>query len=169
VQAHRVPDLIQDVVHRRLGAGSVPAGNCRCNILMGLQYVVIGPERHQPLLGPAGQNLGNHAFQRHEHLIAAASEQKTVELDVGGQEFFEFAGFAQAPQVGCHVLKEPYLAQQGTMTDFAPVTVPRGQYFMMGDNRAVSDDSRYWGTLPRANIIGEAFATYWPLDRLRTL
>jgi signal peptidase I len=74
-----------------------------------------------------------------------------------------------APQVGCHVLREPYLAQQGTMTDFAPVTVPQGQYFMMGDNRAVSDDSRYWGTLPRANIIGEAFATYWPLDRLRTL
>ncbi|MDX6521786.1 MAG: signal peptidase [Gaiellales bacterium] len=73
-----------------------------------------------------------------------------------------------APQVGCHVLKEPYLAQ-GTMTDFAPVRVPQGQYFMMGDNRAVSDDSRYWGTLPRANIIGEAFATYWPLDRLRTL
>ena len=74
-----------------------------------------------------------------------------------------------APQVGCHVLKEPYLAQQGSMTDFAPVRVPQGQYFMMGDNRAVSDDSRYWGTLPRANIIGEAFATYWPLDRLRTL
>jgi signal peptidase I len=74
-----------------------------------------------------------------------------------------------APQVGCHILKEPYLAQQGAMTDFAPVRVPQGQYFMMGDNRAVSDDSRYWGTLPRANIIGEAFATYWPLDRLRTL
>jgi signal peptidase I len=39
----------------------------------------------------------------------------------------------------------------------------------MGDNRADSDDSRDWGTLPHRNIIGEAFATYWPLDRLRTL
>ena len=74
-----------------------------------------------------------------------------------------------APNVGCHALNEPYLAQQGKMNDFGPVRVPQGQYFMMGDNRAVSDDSRFWGTLPRANIIGEAFATYWPPDRLRTL
>ena len=74
-----------------------------------------------------------------------------------------------APNVGCHVLKEPYLPAGDTTTNFGPTTVPQGQYFMMGDNRAVSDDSRFWGTLPRANIIGEAFATYWPLDRLRTL
>jgi signal peptidase I len=74
-----------------------------------------------------------------------------------------------APDVGCHALTEPYLAQQGKMNDFGPVRVPQGQYFMMGDNRAVSDDSRFWGTLPRQNIIGEAFATYWPPDRLRTL
>ena len=40
---------------------------------------------------------------------------------------------------------------------------------LAGVNRADSDDSRDWGTLPHRNIIGEAFATYWPLDRLRTL
>jgi signal peptidase I len=74
-----------------------------------------------------------------------------------------------APHVGCHGLKEPYLAKNSGMTDFGPVQIPAGRYFMMGDNRAVSDDSRDWGTLPRANIIGEAFATYWPIDRLRTL
>jgi signal peptidase I len=74
-----------------------------------------------------------------------------------------------APRVGCHVLHEPYLTQAAVSTPFAPVTVPAGQYFMMGDNRVVSDDSRTWGTLPRSYIIGEAFATYWPPDRLRTL
>jgi len=75
----------------------------------------------------------------------------------------------KAPSVGCYVLKEPYLTQAATASDFGPVQIPKGRYFMMGDNRAISDDSRDWGTLPRGYIIGEAFATYWPLDRLRTL
>jgi signal peptidase I len=49
------------------------------------------------------------------------------------------------------------------------VTVPAGHYFMMGDNRGSSDDSRFWGPVPRAWIIGEAFATYWPPKRIGTL
>jgi signal peptidase I len=44
--------------------------------------------------------------------------------------------------------------------------VPQGQYFMMGDNRAQSCDSRIWGSVPRGNIIGKVFATYWPPNRL---
>jgi signal peptidase I len=47
-----------------------------------------------------------------------------------------------------------------------PIVVPPGHYFMMGDNRAYSKDSRYWGPIPRAWIIGKAFATYWPPDRV---
>ena len=74
-----------------------------------------------------------------------------------------------APGVGCQFLREPYLAQQKVVGDFGPITVPAGHYFVMGDNRADSDDSRDWGTVPHGYIIGEAFATYWPLDRLRRL
>jgi len=48
-------------------------------------------------------------------------------------------------------------------------TVPAGYYFLMGDNRVVSDDSRDWGPAPRREIIGEAFFTYWPLSRLHGL
>ncbi len=47
-----------------------------------------------------------------------------------------------------------------------PITIPRGYYFMMGDNRDGSDDSRFWGPVPRSWIIGEAFFTYWPPDRI---
>ena len=49
------------------------------------------------------------------------------------------------------------------------IVVPPGHYFMMGDNRANSDDSRFWGPIPKSWIIGEAFATYWPPDRIGTL
>ena len=46
------------------------------------------------------------------------------------------------------------------------ITIPADHYFMMGDNRGASDDSRFWGPVPRDWIIGEAFATYWPPNRI---
>jgi signal peptidase I len=49
------------------------------------------------------------------------------------------------------------------------ITVPADHYFMMGDNRGSSDDSRFWGPVPREWIIGEAFATYWPPKRIGLL
>ncbi len=47
-----------------------------------------------------------------------------------------------------------------------PLKVPPGHWFMMGDNRGESDDSRFWGPVPTSWIIGVAFATYWPPDRI---
>ena len=49
------------------------------------------------------------------------------------------------------------------------ITIPPDHYFMMGDNRGESDDSRFWGPVPRDWIIGEAFFTYWPPDRIGIL
>jgi signal peptidase I len=49
------------------------------------------------------------------------------------------------------------------------ITIPPGYFFMMGDNRGASDDSRYWGPVPKKWIIGGAFATYWPPGKLGLL
>jgi len=69
-----------------------------------------------------------------------------------------------------HKLDEPYLQASRRLADSAHFgqswKVPRGQYFFMGDNRDQSCDSRDWGSVPRANLIGEVFFVYWPPNRI---
>jgi signal peptidase I len=64
-------------------------------------------------------------------------------------------------------LNEPYVepalrdTQSGTWPRIAP-----NHYFFLGDDRANSCDSRFWGTVPRSSLIGPAIVTYWPPTRL---
>src|SRR5271169_3340745 len=68
--------------------------------------------------------------------------------------------------------KDSYIRECGAnpeCTFSKPIKIPAGHWFMMGDNRGESDDSRFWGPVPTAWIIGVAIATYWPPDRIGTL
>jgi signal peptidase I len=68
--------------------------------------------------------------------------------------------------------KDPFIEPCGgapTCTFRKTIVIPPGHYFMMGDNRGQSDDSRFWGPVPEKWIIGVAFFTYWPPDRIGTL
>jgi signal peptidase I len=68
--------------------------------------------------------------------------------------------------------KDSYIRQCGSNADCnfpTPIKIPADHWFMMGDNRGESDDSRFWGPVPTGWIIGGAFATYWPPDRIGIL
>jgi len=62
-----------------------------------------------------------------------------------------------------HVLNEPYLPADDPLGT-KPIdrqTIPKDRYFVMGDNRAISCDSRYWGTIPGSSIVGRVVAVIW--------
>jgi signal peptidase I len=69
-----------------------------------------------------------------------------------------------------HKLKEPYISTRARLLDTSHLgqqwKVPPGEYFMMGDNRSESCDSRQWGSVPRSDLIGTVFFVYWPPDRI---
>jgi signal peptidase I len=63
-------------------------------------------------------------------------------------------------------LDETWTHEEPLGTPIGHVTVKPGQYFVMGDNHPDSCDSRFWGTVPRSDIIGKVFLRIWPLSRI---
>jgi len=61
-------------------------------------------------------------------------------------------------------LYEPYVSYPPNYT-VAKLTIPENEYFVLGDNRPVADDSHNWGTVPRENIIGKAWLSIWPASK----
>lgn len=67
-------------------------------------------------------------------------------------------------------MDEPYIREefQDALT-YSATTVPAGHYYVLGDHRNTSNDSRTWGTVPREYIVGKAVFAYWPIDRFGVL
>lgn len=67
------------------------------------------------------------------------------------------------------VLSEPYISDIHQANSEETITLKPGEYFVMGDNRKESADSRYWGTLPADDIIGRPLLRIYPFDQVHLL
>ena len=65
-------------------------------------------------------------------------------------------------------LDEPYITRK-SQDDMDPIRIAEGMYFVLGDNRVASHDSRAWGSVPKENLIGRAWVSFWPINRWHTL
>ncbi|HEY2353682.1 MAG TPA: signal peptidase I [Gaiellaceae bacterium] len=150
-----------------------PAGGCRGStddrvIAFRLEYDFESPQRGQIVVftaPPAASKCeaGDAGTTFVKRLIGLPGE--TVREDNHG--FILIRGpHAQA----WTKLSEPYVAPLYRAADFEHFGmtwhVPKGDYFMLGDNRGGSCDSRSWGPVPRGNLIGPVVLRYWPLDRI---
>jgi signal peptidase I len=128
-----------------------------------------GADPASPVCGNPNQGEGHP--QPCDTPTAAESSQTFIKRVVGGPG-------DRISIINGHVIrngvreKDPYIVpcgQDGSCNFPKTITVPPDHYFMMGDNRGASDDSRFWGPVPDNWVIGVAFFTYWPPDRVGTL
>jgi signal peptidase I len=87
-----------------------------------------------------------------------AVEIKNGTIYVNGQALVDY-GFSQR-----YYYNRGDFAQEGYR-----VIVPADSYFVLGDNSASSQDSRYWGFVPAKNVLGQAMVIYWPPQRIRII
>jgi signal peptidase I len=128
------------------------------------------PNDGSPVCGsPSQGGNGGPAAQACDKPTAQESSQTFIKRVVGlpGDRIQIINGHVYRNGVREH---DPYIdpcAQGETTCNFPkPIVIPPGDYFMMGDNRGESDDSRFWGPVPDKWVIGQAFFTYWPPDRI---
>lgn len=140
---------------------TVPTGSMEPTIMAGsrmiglrLSYIFSEPERGDIVVFKYPDDTSQNYVKR---IIGLPGE--TVEI-IGGVTYIDG-----------EALEEDYLAETPNELDFGPYVVPEGCYFMMGDNRNNSNDSRYWVNkfVPEDYIIGKALFCYWPLSDIGVL
>jgi signal peptidase I len=150
-----------------------PASGCRASVsdrvlVNRLAYDFGSPQRGQIVVftAPSKANLcnrGDGGTTFVKRLIGLPGE--TVREDDHGFIWIRRPGASTWTK-----LPEPYLTRSARLADTTYFGrtwhVPKGEYFMLGDNRPGSCDSRRWGAVPRSSLVGPVMFTYWPPTRL---
>ena len=113
------------------------------------------------VIGLPGDRVGY--YDKHVYINGQKVSQDPVDLYQGVGQGANMTG-AQLNHELLSVREHDILIMQERPSIEGEVIVPEGHYFMMGDNRDNSNDSRYWGTVPEENIVGKAFATWMNWD-----
>lgn len=101
-----------------------------------------------------------------KRVIGLPGDKIVIKSDSDGR----YAVYINGQRLKEDYIEDPYDYIPCTQAMYCgPFTVPKGEYFMMGDNRGNSQDSRFWGFLPQKRFIGKAVFLFWPLTRLHNL
>jgi signal peptidase I len=170
----------------------IPSGSMEPTLTIGQRVLVdrIGTHFSEPHVGEIAVFHPPKEAQKEvcgptPHIVklgdAACSEPEPVESSVNfikrvvagpGDEIYIKEGHVYRKAAGKSQFvreQDSYIRECGSSPECnfpTPIKIPAGHWFMMGDNRGESDDSRFWGPVPTGWIIGEAVATYWPPDRI---
>ncbi len=130
----------------------------------GAEQEECGPTPHSVKVGgePCSLPVPKKASVNYIKRIVAGSGDEIYIKE--GHVFRKAAGTSRFAQE-----KDSYIDPCGPSPEcnfLKPIKIPPGHWFMMGDNRGESDDSRFWGPVPTGWIIGQALLTYWPPDRI---
>ncbi|MBU2051746.1 MAG: signal peptidase I [Patescibacteria group bacterium] len=121
-----------------------------------VDYRFHSPERGDVVVFKAPQNEDYDYIKR---IIALPGEQIKVE---SGRVFINNQTLDESGYLDPNITTHPgAYAKEGQN-----LTIPSDQYFVMGDNRSNSSDSREWGPVPTFNIVGRAWVRYWPINEL---
>lgn len=166
----------------------IPSGSMKPTLIEGDRIVVERvthfykkPERgdilvfYPPFIKPSRTPLGILARRVGIGCNDVAFIKRVVGLPGEKVEIKKFPDGRSVVYINDKPLKEDYV-----MSDYdyipcsdtmycGPMIVPEGKYFMMGDNRGNSEDSRFWGFLPEYRIVGRAVTVFWPLNRIKIL
>ena len=113
---------------------------------------------------------GKSRFSTPLKILATASQETPLQLKETGlivnQELVEFGKFKVFQRIDKVPSNQDFINPANTMEE---LTVPENTYFVMGDNRDNSQDSRFWGFVDRSNLKGRAFFLYFPFGRMKSI